>query len=349
MKIVMVSGHGCIRVHKMALPLIRRGHDVHLIAGKVSSFWQNYKTFSLCADIEQYQEAIKLHPDADVFHCHNEPSWFVTAVKEVCDVPVIMDVHDSYLARSTPEQALEKLENQEPALRVLVEERTNFQLADALNFPGETFADLVRSEFKLEQPYMVLPSYVPEMFYRYNFRDWHGGLVYEGKVNIPAETKSRHIGFEYCDYTDLATRCATMGMDFHLYAGRDDAPYKEHFEKYAFIHKPMDYDELLKNVGRHDWGLVGNTIKSREWDIAAPNKLFEYLACGVPVVSMNASWCSDFLDKTGMGITVEGPEELGEKWSQHRVCREKVIKGRRAWAMERHIGKLEAFYHAVAG
>src|SRR4051812_34865532 len=116
----MVSGHGCIRVHKMALPLINRGHDVHLIAGKVPSFWQNYKTFSLCADIDQYQEAIKLHKDADVFHCHNEPSWFVTAVKEVCDKPVLLDVHDSYLARHTPEEATAKLNENEPMVRVLV-------------------------------------------------------------------------------------------------------------------------------------------------------------------------------------------------------------------------------------
>src|SRR4051812_34350563 len=102
----MVAGHACIRVQKMALPLIQKGHEVHLIAGKVPSFWPNYKSFSLCSDIDQYQAAIKLHQNADVFHCHNEPSWFVTAVKEIYpNKPVIMDVHDSYLTRYTPEEA----------------------------------------------------------------------------------------------------------------------------------------------------------------------------------------------------------------------------------------------------
>jgi hypothetical protein len=347
LKIVMVSGHGCIRVHKMALPLIYKGHDVHLIAGKVPSFWPNYKTFSLCSDIDQYQEAIKLHKDADIFHCHNEPSWFVTAVKEISDKPVIMDVHDSYLARSTPEEATEKLNNGEPSVRVLVEERTNFQLADALNFPGESFADIVRSEFKLEQPHLVLPSYVPSMFYQYNMRDWHGGLVYEGKMNLPSETKKNHLGFEYCDYTDLANKCKEIGMDFHVYSGRNDEKFKEHF-KDCFVHKPLDYDELLKSVARHDWGLVGNTIKTREWELAAPNKLFEYLACGVPVVAMNAPWCENFLKETGMGISVSGPEELAEKWSLQRECRTQVMKHRKDWAMENHIHKLEDFYRALS-
>lgn len=319
-----------------------------MICGKVPNFYPSYKTFALCGDVEQYQEAIKLHKDADIFHCHNEPSWFVTAVKEVCDTPVIMDVHDSYLARSTPEEAEAKLDKGERAVRVLVEERTNFQLADALNFPGENFRQLVTSEFGLDQPSMVLESYVPEKFYQYNMRDWHGGLVYEGKVNLPDETKKNHIGFEYCDYTDVANRCHALGMDFHLYSGRDDQKLKDHFKDNAFVHKPLDYEELLKSIGRHDWGLVGNTVKTREWEVAAPNKLFEYLASGLPVVAMNAGWCADFLKDTGMGISVEGPEELAERWSLHRVCRANVMKKRRLWSMENHIHKLEDFYRALA-
>src|SRR3990167_288846 len=135
MKVVMVAGHCCIRVHKMAIPLIEKGHEVHLVGMKVSSFWEQYKTFALCSDVEQMLEALKLHVksnDVDVFHCHNEPSWFVTALKEITDKPVILDVHDSYLARSTPEQATKELDNGENHIRVIVEERNNFQLADAL-------------------------------------------------------------------------------------------------------------------------------------------------------------------------------------------------------------------------
>lgn len=332
----------------MAIPLLQKGHEVHLIAGKVPSFWPNYKTFSLCSDIDQYQAAIKLHPNADVFHCHNEPSWFVTAVKEIFpNKPVLMDVHDSYLTRYTTEEADAKMEAGERAVRVLAEERNNFQLADALDFPGEHFADLVCGEFKLTQPRLVLPSYVPQHFYQYDTKDWYGGLVYEGKVNLPSETKGSHFGFEYCDYTDVGKRCKDMEMDFHLYSGRNDEKFKEHF-KDNYIHKPLAYEELLKSIGRHDWGLVGNTNKTRQWAVAMPNKLFEYMACGVPVASMNADVCSEFIEKTGVGITVEGPEELGERWAEHRDKRKQVVKQRRDWCMEAHIGKLEEFYRGLA-
>lgn len=345
----MVAGHCCIRVSKMAIPLIERGHNVHLVGMKTTSFWEQYKTFTLCADVGQMLDALKIyaaHKDVDLFHCHNEPSWFVTALKEITDKPVILDVHDSYLARSTPEQATAALDKGETHVRVTTEERNNFQLADGLVFPGDDFRRVVSSEYKLQQPALTMPSYVPSRFYQYSGRDWHGGLVYEGKVNIPEENKGSSSGFEYCDYTDVHNRCVELGMDFHLYAGRVDEPFRKTYNK-ALIHRPLLYEELMRSIGRHDWGLVGNTKKTAEWAVAMPNKLFEYLASGVPVVSMNADSVSAFLKDTGMGISVEGPEELASRWSEHREVRKKVIKERQAWSMNNHIHKLESFYKGM--
>jgi glycosyltransferase involved in cell wall biosynthesis len=334
----------------MAIPLIEKGHEVHLIAKKLSSFWEMYKSFSLCTDVEQYAEAIKLHaPKADLFHCHNEPSWFVSLIKENCDVPVILDVHDSYLARSTPEEAEEALNNNQKHVRVSVEERTNCQLADGLVFPGDDFREVVTGEFGLKQPALTLPSYVPKRYYTYDFKDWHGGLVYEGKVNLPSETKGFSSGFKYCDYTDAAEKTSAIGMDFHLYAGRQDDAFRKHYtQKHTFIHEPLNYEPLLERIGRHDWGLVGNTTKTREWDVAMPNKLFEYVATGVPVVAMNAANSARFLEETGLGIKVSGPEELAERWPEHREVRKKLFKERQAWSMNQHIHKLEDFYKEVS-
>lgn len=346
----MVAGHACIRVQKMAIPLIEKGHEVHLVAMKIPSLHEQYKTFTYCNDVGQMLDALKLYAkgsDADVFHCHNEPSWFVTALKEITDKPVILDVHDSYLARSTREEATAALDRGDRHVRVHAEERNNFQMADALVFPGDDFRELVCSEFGLKQPALTLPSLVPSRFYRYSTQDWHGGLVYEGKVNLPEETKGYSSGFAYCDYTDLSRRTKTIGMDLHLYAARTDEKFKKHYGEHAFVHGPLAFEDLLNSVTRHDWGLVGNTSATREWNVAMPNKLFEYLATGVPVVSMNAAQCSKFIADTGVGISVSGPEELAERWKEHREVRPRVIKERQAWSMNAHIHKLEKFYEDV--
>jgi hypothetical protein len=198
----MVAGHACIRVQKMALPLIEKGYNVHLIANKMPYFHEQYKSFCMWNDLSQLIEAIKIYSKvADVFHAHNEPSWFVTIIKENTKVPVILDVHDSFLARTTPEEEDELREQGKDTYRVVTEERNNFQLADALVFPGQSFRELIVNEFSLHQPAITLPSYLPKRLYRYDCREWLGGLVYEGRVDtkksIDSSPKTR--GFRYCD------------------------------------------------------------------------------------------------------------------------------------------------------
>ena len=344
MKIVKVSHHSCIRVHKQAMALLNKGHQVHLLANKWVEYSSIYHTFGHWLDLAQLHNLIKLHaPTTDVFHCHNEPSWFVTLIKETCDVPVVLDVHDSFSQRITDTEVEETYQKDGTELvRITSEERNNFQLADALVFPGETFGGNIRKEFALEQPYLILPSYLPRHLYRYNIQDWLGGLVYEGKVQLNTEGRLSY-GFRYCDYLDLARKCKEVGVDFHLYS-RDDDEFIRAYQDYAFIHNPVQYSQLMKEIARHDWGLVGNTNPTPEWNIAFPNKLFEYIAAGVPIAVINADECARFVLGTGAGIVVESIEELAGRWAEHRGCRERLIKDRGKWSMDANVEKLEDFY-----
>jgi len=329
----------------MALPLIESGkHDVHLLAAKHTSFAECYCSFGHWFEAGNLNQLIKLHAkDTDIFHCHNEPSWFVTMIKENCDVPVILDVHDSFLARCRPEDKGKQLSNGTYPIRISVEERNNFQLADGLVFPGHYFAELICKEFGLAQPSIVLESFVPRRLFRYSLQDWFGGLVYQGKIQL--ETNGRiSNGFKYCDYNELATKCKELGIPFHVYGGRDDEKFMNVYSETAIPHEPVVYDVLLRNIARHDWGLVGNIFPSFEWDNAMPNKLFEYMSAGVPVVAINAKESEEFVVKHGVGISVKSIEELKERWDEHKEIRRNLIKKRVEFSMEKNIHKLEELY-----
>ena len=318
---------------------------MHCAAYQVPSFIEHYKTFTLCTDLGQLSSWVEtMAKEVDLFHAHNEPSWFVSLIKEITDKPVVLDVHDSFLARSTPEEDDAKKEAGELHIRVSTEERNNFQLADALVYPGDAFRKIVETEFALTQPALTLPSYVPQHLYRYNAGPWMGGLVYEGKVTTPEN--SSH-GFQYANYLDLAKEFNRLGVDFHLYAGKTEKKFHDLYGEIAFVHPPLSYNELLKAVSCHDWGLVGNLNPSPEWKVAMPNKLFEYLACGVPVVAMNADDCAELILREGIGIVVKDPDELAWRWAEHRECRANVIKKRRKFAMDAHIHKLEELYRSL--
>ena len=352
LNVAMVSGHACIRVHKMTVPLVQDGYKVHIITKKIPPGFSNfYYTLSYCEGMAQYLDAIDLYAShVDLFHCHNEPSWFVTAIKERCDVPVILDVHDSYLGRLTDEN-IEMLmpktpeEGEQKAFRYMVEERNNFQLADGLVFPGRAFADMVCDAYKLTQPRLILPSYLPRSYYQYNAPGWMGGLVYEGRVDLPnTEDPGQLYGFRYSDYYEFAKQCRLVGIDFHIYSSRGDEEYIKLYNDIAYLHAPHPFNGLLLNIQSHDWGLVGNIDPTPEWDIAVPNKLFEYIAAAVPVVAINAPECGAFIKEHGFGIEVESIEELAARWSEHEDVRKTLIKNRQKFIMENHIQTLKDFY-----
>jgi hypothetical protein len=350
LKVVAISGHSCIRGHKEALPLIAKGYDFHLVAKKMPSFVNYYKTFSHYQNIEQCIESIKLHiHDADIFHIHNEPSWFVCAVKELTDKPVVLDVHDTYLTRTTDEEYQQAMSEGKPHVRVTTEERNAFQAADALVFVSETVEKETKSEFALEQPSIVLPSYVPKEMYRYHTKEWLGGLVYEGRVTVPSEYDGLRngTGSGYCDYLNVANATAKAGMDFHLYPGRDDEEFIKTYKDLAIIHPGYSFDKLLDQISRHDWGLVGNLNDNPQWNKTLPNKLFDYIAAGVPVVSINASESSKVLEQYGIGITVGSIAELAERWSEHRECRNNVWKKRVGLSMNSNLDALETLYRSL--
>lgn len=346
LKILKLSYHCCIRVIKEAMPLISKGHEVHVAAAKVTQYSDHFTSLSVYHDMNQLVETIRAHKDCDVIHCHNEPNWFVSVAKEVFpDKPVILDVHDTYLLRRTDDE-VEKAKN--PSIyRHTCDERNNFQLADGLVFVGPAMRDIVLKEYKLTQPHCVVPSALPHRFYRNDFGKWMGGLVYEGRIDIEHELDAKWNFFQYSNYAPLAEKCRDIGIDFHVYTPRKSKEVRKIYEPLCFLKDPLGVRELIKALGGHDWGLVGNIGGHEEWKHALPNKLFEYFGGCLPVVCIGADESWDTIKDLGIGIKVDSIEELAERWAEHRECRKNVVKYRPEFVMERHIGKLENLYKEV--
>jgi hypothetical protein len=190
-----------------------------------------------------------------------------------------------------------------------------------------------------------LPSYCPKEFYQYQFEAWRGGIVYQGRVDIKSKLDNVNFrGFQYCQYEDMADAFKEHGVDFHIYSPGNVEKKVELFKDRAIYNGSFPYLELLRKIGAHDWGLVGNIHKTNQWDIAEPNKLYEYIAACVPVCVMNASNSANIVRNLDVGIVVESVLELTERWKEHREKRINLIKIRDKLSMENNINKLEVFY-----
>ncbi len=144
----------------------------------------------------------------------------------------------------------------------------------------------------------------------YDCKEWLGGLVYEGRIDLKEEIKISPVinhGFQYDDYEEFAKKAKELGIDFHLY-GRSDEEFMKVYKDLAIVQKPQPYQKLMMKLSRHDWGLVGNLHPTSEWEIAFPNKMFEYISACVPVVAINAKECEEFLVKEGFEVKDFGAE-----------------------------------------
>ena len=305
-----------------------------------TAFKGMYDTILVYETNDHLWNAIKaIDAFTDIYHAHNEPNWFVSAIKEVSRKPVVLDWHDSFLLRNK-----RSMTNK---YRIITEERNNAFLADGFNFPCVPMKNEIFNEFKAlrNKPHIVLHSYLPKQFYRWDVFEWMGGICYEGRVDLPNIKDDKKYGFfAYCVYEDLAVELKKRKIPFYLYTVSDKLFdwYKKHDlivggGRYAF-------DEMIKVIGRHDWGLIGNIDSHREWENSMPNKVFEYIGAQMPVVALNAKHPGKWVEDEGVGINIKTLDELEEKWHLHEELRNNLTKKRLDYCMENHIHKLEGLY-----
>ena len=328
MKIVKIGHHCCVRLQKEAIALSKR-HDIHLLGHRIPNTVDCFKTISYWKTVEQLIEEVKQHKDADVFHIHNEPNWMVFAVKEALPKKkIILDIHDSMLLRTRDWW------NQR------TEERAAYEMVDGVVYVNEVCKKIIN----LKKPSACLPSYVNERDMQYQPWERVGGVVYEGLVQ-PADGKKV---MQYGNYINTCKAFYDSHIPFHIYSPKmnDEKTYNT-YKDICFVEKAIHFKKLLIYLGMYDWGLVGNIDKHKEWAVASPNKLFEYMAAGIPIVAINAKWCEKFVKKYKVGIVVKSAEELRERWDERKECQEKVLLNRRNFTMEKHIKAVEKLYEQV--
>ena len=79
-----------------------------------------------------------------------------------------------------------------------------------------------------------------------------------------------------------------------------------------YLHKKVRVTEYMKYVSSADWGiyLMRNTCKNN--DYALPNKIFDYIGGGLPIITSDLFEMKKFISKQKIGYTVDTdkPNEL---------------------------------------
>lgn len=118
-------------------------------------------------------------------------------------------------------------------------------------------------------------------------------------------------------------------------------------------HRPCEPQKLFKQITRYDFGWSGfnDALNARHLDTVLPNKMFEYLACGLPVISFQHKAMKSFLEQHRVGLVINGIDELTNciENANRADLRASVVQKRWNFTVEDNIGRVVEIYQNLCG
>jgi glycosyltransferase involved in cell wall biosynthesis len=115
----------------------------------------------------------------------------------------------------------------------------------------------------------------------------------------------------------------------------------------------VDPRRLLQILPAYDFGWAGfnASLNAAHLDTALPNKLFEYLGCGLPVLTMGHRAMVRLIGERGVGIDLEAVDDLAATLRDVDLTglRRRVAEARSDFTVEANIRPILDLYKTVVG
>lgn len=339
LNLLFVQEAPCIRNYKMTSALRARGHRVSLAYTK-ADLSQMYKGL----DNDTYDEVIQLRDNRhfwdlcggyDLVHCHNEPDQ-LSVVALGGAAPVVHDTHDLISLRGGGESSLvffEGLANRSAHGRVYT---TAYQEREARDLYGVTGPSLVFNNCAsaADLPRRRLP--------KLSAQDGKTHIVYEGGMG----------GSSHRDFIDLFADLGQAGLVVHMYPRSYDPELAQRLGANPNLryHQPLSPRQIMEEMTQYDLGIIPFNLDKgvrRFLDSTLANKLFEYLAAGLPVVASDLQSYRDYFAQHPVGFTFSSASDIIQGLPRLRTIAQEVTLADHVRTYEGEITRLEEFYYQV--
>jgi len=343
MRVGHISVHACIRAHKMAWTMGPTGHDQYMISERIAAThsitpYKGVSIFEAKGDelsrcLQLRQAILNLEPYVDIWHVHNEPNWIFRQVHEVATKPIIWDIHDW--------TSLRKVEVPHP--KELEEEQYAIENADGFSVCSKGYLKKIRELSK--KPSQVVYSMVPERFFIRERPGHLPGICFEGGVKGKNDQRYNFPYRNWASFSHEAVKNFTEEQKFYFYTANDGEDFSDYEQKKVLFRAPEIYPEMLALMSQHDAGLVGTPFPVKDFEDSMPNKLFEYLAAGLPCIIINSPEALRFGLENQVGIGIQDASQVAEAMESLKDHR--VSEDRWAFTMESQMPKLFSLYSEV--
>ncbi len=284
----------------------------------------------------------------DLVHSHNLPDRLTAVALELAAgrVPVVHDSHDLQSLRRTPYEdgfpepadplALEKAAVEGSSALVTVSDEMQAEIEARHRIPALAcrFANYALAR--------DLPPVLPA-----TDRALHDPprLVYQGTLS----TNGGHY-----DLREIFQALVASGVSLDVYPGRPAPAYAELADATPGMRclPTLEPAQLFGVLPSYDFGWAGfnASLNRAHLDTALPNKAFEYLGCGLPVLTLGHRALARLVTEEGVGVSLDSLADLAGRLGQLDVVglRRRTAEARRRFTVEANIGRLVELYERVA-
>ena len=299
-----------VALHEVGLPEFEHlnGASVHRIVLR-SRKWSKYKLIQFLKLIEFIFKFARLYRNHDILHCNDLDGLLVGCICKLTR-PKIRVNYDSH------EYAINVLPNQSKLsikLNFLLE---NFliRFADDVITVSDSIANEYARLYNINKPYIILncPNYIEQVKHNI-FREiflirenqtiflYQGGLGLGRGIDILLET---FLSFELDNVVIIFMGFGTFEHQIKKIAKKN---------KTIFFHPAVSQDILLNYTSSADFGILFYEDTCLNHRYCSPNKIFEYLMAGLPVLTSNLFEMKRLVETDGIGIVAHSNTVNGFK------------------------------------
>jgi hypothetical protein len=353
MKLCMVPAFA-LGAYKQIIELKKHGHTVIGISDRTTPFYAEYDRFNLYCRAPSFMRVSKelKYMNVDLVVVHHEPGWMAVVAKEAGH-KVVVDVGDLDMARTG---------------KVTLEEVKILECADGLIFNSEAVRDVVlKNKIKITGNEQVIYHCANSKFFA-DPKTTKGGVVCQGTIVSPFSSSKIT---SYRNMFPVADAFVEIKIKFHMIISSFCKKYAHDYikryhtspiplnyccapetlnDQYVFIYNSLPYEELVRKMGDYHWGFVGTPVKNSYMDYVVPHRMFDYMAAGIPIMVMNMKKTSEFVEREGIGVTINEYSDIKKYYDLWEEKQKVVLEVRNKWAMENHINKVtQVFEEAIKG